>query len=191
MWLHHVKQESSEQFTINWKPFSLAQVNQRVGDGYLVWEEPEENLPSGIWGLRAGFAAQQQGGEPFDKFFISLLLARHVERSDLGDKALLSDLAVKAGLDLARFQKDLNSEDSLREIAESHTEAVEIYGIFGTPTFRFSDGSTVFLKMINPENSDDAVGSFNSLMELMTKGLFVGEMKRPQPPWPRGVFSTK
>ena len=59
--LTRLKQEREDAFTINWKPFSLAQVNQKVGEGYKVWEEPADKLPPGIWGLRAGIAARRQG----------------------------------------------------------------------------------------------------------------------------------
>ena len=166
-------------------------MNQKVGEGYKVWEEPAENLPPGMWGLRASVAARRQGAEPHDRFLFLLLKARHVDRKELGDKEMLCGVAEEAGLDVARFREDLEDPVTLQEVADSHAEAVEQYGVFGTPTFIFSGGGYAFLKMLRPDNPEDAAKAYDTLMDLMESELFVGEVKRPQPPWPRGVFSDR
>ena len=176
-----------DELEVEWKPFSLEQVNQKVGDAYRVWDEPEDQIPPGIWGLRAGIAARRQGREQAGRFLLGLLRARHVDRRDLGDRAVLLEMAQEAGLDVERFVTDLEDREALREIAESHTEAVEKYGVFGTPTFIFAGGSSAFLKMLKPESKEEAARGYATLMELMQGELLVGEMKRPQPPWPKGA----
>ncbi len=177
-----------EPIEINWKPFSLEQVNQKVGPDYKAWSEADEELNGSLWGLRAGIAAGRQGGDAMRRYLPLLLKARHVDRSDLGDHELLKGLAKEADLDVTQFEKDLSDRTTLDEIAESHTQAVEERGVFGTPTFVFEGGGSAFLKMIKPQTPEQASKAFDSLIPLMSSDVFVGEVKRPQPPWPKGVF---
>jgi protein-disulfide isomerase-like protein with CxxC motif len=172
---------------INWKPFSLEQVNQKVGPEYKAWEEADENLNGSLWGLRAGIAAKRQGEDAMRRYLPLLLRARHADRLDLGDHDLLKRLAAEAELDVAQFEKDLNDRTTLDEIGASHTEAVE-KGVFGTPTFVFENGASAFLKIIKPRSPEEAAKAFDSVVAVMEGSLFVGELKRPQPPWPKGVF---
>jgi len=94
----------------------------------------------------------------------------------------------EAELDVARFERDLDDRSTLDDIAESHTKAVEERGVFGTPTFVFENGASAFLKLIKPTSPEEANKAFDALMTIMESNLFVGEVKRPQPPWPKGVF---
>ncbi len=178
-----------EPLEVTWKPFSLAQVNQKTGDpDYRAWAEPDEDLDQSLWGLRAGQAARRQGEDALRAFLPLLLNARHQDRAELNDTAVLQRIAGEAGLDVERFTTDLNDRSTLDEIAESHTHAVEELGVFGTPTFVFEGGGSAFLKLIRPQENEQALSAFNSLLGLMRDEVFVGEVKRPQPPWPKGVF---
>ncbi len=191
MWLDQVRQAETDSFTVHWKPYSLEQVNQKVGEDYHVWDEPTDKLPPGIWSLRAGVAAGRQGEEQLGRFLPLLLKARHVDRMELDDKKMLRSLAEQAGLDVERFQKDMEDPSSLEEVAASHTKAVEEYGVFGTPTFVFPDGASAFLKMLRPDTTAEAAQAFKPLMDIMEGKTFIGEVKRPQPPWPKGVFTHR
>jgi predicted DsbA family dithiol-disulfide isomerase len=166
----------------------LQQANQKIGPDYQAWGETDENLDGSLWGLRAGIAAKRQGEDAMRRYMPLLLKARHEERKDLGDKELLKGLAAKAHLDIDRFAKDLDDRTALEEIAASHKEAVEERGVFGTPTFVFENGASAFLKLIRPKTIEHAEKAFDSLVSVMSSDLFVGEVKRPQPPWPKGVF---
>ena len=185
-----VKQELGDAIDVEWRPFSLEQVNQKVGEEYQVWSEPEEKIPPGIWGLRAGIAARRQGKEQRDRFLLALLRARHVDRRDLGGREVLTEMAQEVGLDMARFIKDLDDRSAVQEIAESHRQAVEEHGVFGTPTFIFPGGGSAFLKMLKPKSTQEAAKSYSTLLELMQNEMLVGEVKRPQPPWPQGGWSS-
>ena len=189
MWLDQLKQVYGDDLQVAWKPFSLSQVNQQEGDGYRVWDEPDEKLPAAVWGLRAGIAAQRQGGEPYERFHVLLLKARHEDRKELGDKEVLRSVAQEAGLDVERFMEDLEDRSALQEIARSHEEAVEKHGVFGTPTFLFANGASAFLKMFKPATREEADSSFKTLVALIRDERFVGEVKRPQPPWPKGALA--
>ena len=173
---------------ITWKPYSLAQTNQKEGPDYKAWDESDDNLDQSLWGLRAGQAARRQGEDALRAYLPLLLRARHEDRVSLDDKSLLCSLAEEAGLDVQQFTSDLEDRSTLNEIAASHKHAVEELGVFGTPTFVFEGGGSAFLKMIKPQTPEQALSAFNSLVGLMRNEVFVGEVKRPQPPWPKGVF---
>jgi len=189
VWLDMVQEarDGIAPIEVTWKPFSLDQINQKVGEGYQVWDEPEENIPDRLWGLRAAVAADLQGPGALNKLLPLLLKARHEDRKNLGDFDVLTEAAVTAGLDKNRFLEDLKDRSSLEAVAKSHTTAVEQLGIFGTPTFVFEDGGTAFVKLIRPDTPDEAEKDFESVMSLVENARYVGEIKRPQPPWPRGI----
>jgi predicted DsbA family dithiol-disulfide isomerase len=139
------------------------------------------------WPNGAGLAAKRQGPEPFDAFRIAILKARHEDKKDLMDPAVVEDAAVKSGIDMGQFKEDLDDPYLLRQIGESHTRAVDEYGAFGVPTYVFPSGNAAFIKMFIPPD-DQAVEVYNTLTKFVGDLKHVGEVKRPQPPWPHGVI---
>ena len=183
MWLSKVKETLGEAVQIDWQPFSLDQVNSKEGPEWKAWDQP-----NALVALRAGEAARRQGPQAFDTFLLALLRARHEDRRNLEDEETVIDAAKVAGLDVARFREDLADKALLEDIAKSHTRAAEELGVFGVPTFEFPNGATTFLKTYRPKD-EEAVEMFDALWKVMSTWKYVGEMKRPQPPWPSGVFS--
>ena len=136
--------------------------------------------------LKAGLAAMRQGQEPYEKFHLALVKARHEERKELTDIAVILDCAKQTGLDLERLQKDMKDPAIIQSIEESHNEGAKKYGVFGVPTFVFPNGQSAFLKMFYPDR-ENSVEVYESLFKLMSSWVNIGEIKRPQPPWPAGV----
>jgi|TARA_Y100000994_G_scaffold249049_1_gene258804 protein-disulfide isomerase-like protein with CxxC motif len=190
VWLNQVKEALGGEIPLQatWRPFSLAQVNQKIGPDYEAWNEDDENLDESLWGLRAGQAARRQGEEYLNEFLPRLLTARHVDRVSLSDKSILKNIAQECGLDINKFSEDLEDRSTLEEIKASHIEATQSLGVFGTPTFILKEGGSAFVKMIKPNTNEEALAAFNSLITLLKSAPFLGEVKRPQPPWPKGVF---
>jgi predicted DsbA family dithiol-disulfide isomerase len=188
VWLAKVRETYGDNLEIEWKPFFLAQVNSKEGPEWKAWEQTKDNASLGLLAMTAGEAARRQGREAFDAFQVALLKARHEDRKDLADRDVILDAARTAGLDMARFREDLEDKSILREMGKSHTEAVEEYGVFGVPTFIFPNGASAFIKAYVPPE-DEAVQMFEDLAGVMGKWKYIGEMKRPQPPWPKGVFT--
>ena len=188
MWLAKVREQSGQDIDVDWQPFSLAQVNNKE-EGVVVWELPGavDGSDPTLLAHKAGLAAKRQGKEAFEAFFMALLKARHEDKVDLNDRDAIEAAAVTSGLDVGRFWEDAADPDLLREIGESHTKAVEEYGAFGVPTFVFDGQNPTFLKMFIPPD-DQAVEIYDTLMKAMSQFAHVGEMKRPQPPWPHGVI---
>ena len=189
VWLAKVEEVTGEAVEIDWQPFALAQVNVDEGAEYNVWEQPAilDGSDKTLLAHQAGLAAKRQGKEAFQSFFITLLKARHEDKVDLNDASVITEAAKSSGLDLARFREDLVDPDLLKQLGESHTKAVEEHGAFGVPTFVFPNGNAAFLKMFIPPD-EQAAEIYETLFKTMSEISHVGELKRPQPPWPEGVI---
>ena len=189
MWLDRVKAEYGDNLDITWRHFSLEQVNSKEGPDWRVWEQPEGYESRSLLSLRAGEAARLQGKQEFERFHLALLTARHGGngRIPLNEIGPLVTVARGSGLDVGRFREDMADRELLKAIGRDHTEAVEKHGIFGTPTFVFDTGNSVYLKTFIPP-PEDSVACFEHFVALMSHRSYLGELKRPQPPWPKGAL---
>ena len=109
MWLSKVEESTGEAVKVDWKPFSLAQVNSDNNDNNVkLWEQPEviNGTDKTFLAHMSGLAAKRQGEEAFQSFFMALLRARHEDKKDLEDPAVMEDAAAAAGLDMARWRED-------------------------------------------------------------------------------------
>ena len=189
MWLESAQEQGGETLDINWRGFLLEQINNKEEPGWKVWEQPDDYECRGLWALRAGEAAKKQGKEAFQKFHIALLRARHEDRVNIGDKDVLMEVASTVGLDLEKLRTDMEDPAIKDQVVTDHLEAVESHGVFGTPTFVFPNGAAAFVKMIKPPEGK-AARTLELLSELMSEQIYIGEVKRPQPPWPKGAFTA-
>ena len=187
MWLAKVREAYGDNLDIDWKPFYLAQINSGDDSDWKAWEQKEDSPTLGLQAFAAAEAAARQGVAQFEAFQLALLRARHEDRKDLSDENVILAAAQTAGLDMARFREDMRDPAIIPETGKSHIEAVEEHGVFGVPTFIFPNGASAFVKAYIPPD-EDAVEMFEDLNDVMSKWKFIGEVKRPQPPWPKGVF---
>lgn len=164
----------------------MEQANSKENLGIDIWDRPPTDVSPRLLALKAGEAIKVQGAEAFSNFHLALLKARHEDRKDLKELDVIIDAAQGVGVDVDRLRADIDDPSLLRAIADSHTEAVQSHGVFGVPTFVFPDGGSAFLKMFYPPR-EESVGIYDSLTNLMCNWVNIGEIKRPQPPWPAGV----
>lgn len=127
-------------------------------------------------------AARNQGDEAFDRFHLALLKAKHEAGKDHGRRATLLAVAKEVGLDLERFERDLDDRSVLPLIGKDYTEGKERYGAFGTPTFVFPDGASCYLKMLPAAPADEALPFFEEFVRTVRSRPYISEIKRPQPP---------
>ncbi len=167
------------KLTINWRYFSLEQVNSQQGQQWKIWEQPEEYASRGLPAFRAAEAARRQGKAAFNRFHFALLGVKHRESRDIADRNTLIEVAESVGLEMTRFQKDLTDRRLLTRLAENHTFAVERLGVFGTPTLVFNRKQAIFLKMAAPPPSEDCLRIFTELSHLATQRQYIQEIKRP------------
>ena len=167
-----------QKVSINWKYFSLEQVNSRQGSQWKLWEQ-SENYPSrGLRAFWAAEAARRQGETAFDSFHVALLRARHEQHRDIAAMDTLIEVAESVGLRMTQFQENLGDRQLLAKLAEDHTFAVESLGIFGTPTLVFPERQAIFLKMSSPP-LDECLAVFTELRRLVERRRYIQEIKRP------------
>ena len=185
IWLARVKEELGDELEINWRSFALEQVNSKEGDDWKAWEQGPDYVSRGLWPLRGGIAARAQGTDAHNDYMEKILHAKHVEREDVRTREAVIDVASSANLDLEKFIEVLDDPASLEQIGVDHEDALT-RGVFGTPTFVFEDGSSAFLKMFTPPE-DESMSAFRDFMGIASSRKYFGELKRPQPPWPRNA----
>ncbi len=183
LWLRMVDTALKERFRLNWRCYLLEQINSST-PGWKALEQDSGYTSRGIWPHRGGLAARIQGKEEHWKYAEAIFELKHVRREDVRSRESILGIGKIAGLDMDRFTNDLDSPTRLEEINTQHTEA-ENMGIFGTPTFVLEDGSAAFLKTFTPPE-EEALEMFEAMLSLISRPRF-GELKRPQPPWPKGV----
>ena len=170
------------ELTIDWKYFSLEQVNSQQGPEWNIWEQPEDYPSRGLRAFQAAEAARRQGETLFVSFHIALLKARHEQRRDIADINTLNEVAESVNLKMAQFKEDSGDRRLLAKLAQDHTFAVETVGIFGTPTLVFPERQAIFLKMAPPPSPEDCLSVFTEVRNLAEQRQNIREVKRPQRP---------
>ena len=177
--LQNVLDSGKRPLEVRWRYFSLAQVNSK-DDGWTVWEAPDSEFVKGRLAFKAAEAARRQ--DRFEDFHLPLLHARHRDRLDIDDVAVVERVAVEAGLDLDRFRKDLADPEIVYAIAGDHVPAVKEHGIFGTPTFLFPSGAAAYVRLSEAPEGADAVRIFDRIMSVAGDEPRILEIKRPTKP---------
>ncbi len=180
VWLQRVKESYGARLNIRWYSFPLEQVNNVQGPDWKLWEQPDDYKSRGLWALRAGKAAELQGAEAFQRFHLALLRAHHEDKRDIGDRAVLEEIAVDVGLDVERFRRDLADRGLLTKIAEEYTRGAEQHGVWGTPTLVFNGKGAAYLKMRPAAPPEDSVRVFEELYDLISSRAYIIEVKRPR-----------
>ena len=175
-----MKEEIGPRLVINWRYFSLEQVNSQQTPDWKIWEQPEDYASRGLPAFRAAEAARCQGEAAFERFHFALLRARHEQRRDIADTSTLVEVAGGVGLEMTRFQNDLTDQKLLTRLAEDHAFAVENLGVFGTPTLVFAESQAVFLKMSAAPPLEESLSVFTEIHHLAEHRQYVQEIKRPK-----------
>ncbi|MEE8419159.1 MAG: DsbA family protein [Dehalococcoidales bacterium] len=170
-----------DKLAINWCYFSLEQVNSDQGPKWKVWEQGPDYTSRGMNAFRAAEAARRQSEDGFAAFHYAMIMARHEDKEDISDISILTRIAGSVGLDTERFGKDFSDSNILDRLAKDHTNAVETYGVFGTPTFVFPGDQAAFLKM-RPPAPEESLAVFNEVRTVAEGRGNILEIKRPRKP---------
>ncbi len=182
IWLQTVQVNMGSKLNINWKYFSLEQVNSEQGPNWKIWEQPVTYSSRGLRAFWAAEAARLQGEQAFDSFHLALLRAKHEQNRDIADIATLIEMAEGVDLELTQFQNDITNRKLLARLAGDHTFASDTLGIFGTPTFVFPEEQAVFLKLSQPPVLRESLSVFAELQHLAERRTYIQEIKRPRRP---------
>lgn len=174
-WMRNLKEQLGDNIQINWKFFSLEQVNSTHGEEWKVWDQPNTHLTKGFIGFRGAIAARRQSEEAFDKFHYAWFEARH------GDKRRASahDVAQAIGLDMIQFERDFNDPALFQELAADHEEGVREYGVFGTPTFVFPNGEAAYFQIRAIPTRAETLPYWDEFKQIVADRPTFQEIKRP------------
>ena len=177
--MQRVQEEIKDKLDVNWKYFSLEQINSQRGLRWKIWEQPEDYQSRGLRAFWAAEAARKQGENVFHSFHIALLKVKHEQQRDIADVNTLIEVANNTGLEMEQFRTDLSNRGLLTKLAEDHTFAVEELNIFGTPTLVFPEKQAIFLKMSPPPLPDECLPIFSELFNIAFNKRIIHEIKRP------------
>ncbi|HVC75585.1 MAG TPA: DsbA family protein [Candidatus Micrarchaeaceae archaeon] len=178
--LQNVKDSGKRPLDIRWRYFSLMQANAKV-EGFTIWDAADSEA-RGRLAFKAAEAARRQ--EAFDALHMALLRARHEQRADIDDVAVVEQLAEDSGLDLDRFRQDMADPQIVSALERDHRAAVADYGVFGTPTLVFGTGAAAYIRLSEPPAEADSVAIFDRLISIAAEEPRIIEIKRPVKPAP-------
>lgn len=175
LWLAEV--EKAGRIHVSWKFFSLSQNHQaREGQtGAPVWET--NRGAAGLPAFLAATAARPQGDQAFNRFREGLQRARHEDHRPVDAVGTHRQVAERAGMDVARWEKDLASAD-FATLAREHAEAVH-KGVFGVPTLIWPEGRSYYIKITELVPSERAVALYDAI-ETVQRFAEVVEIKTPE-----------
>jgi predicted DsbA family dithiol-disulfide isomerase len=163
-----------------WRYFSLTQANAESDgrpEGWTAWDAAPEEEVRGRLAFAAAEAAARQGR--FEEMHRALLTARHEQEGDLENAGTIREIAAAAGLDLARFERDLADPAILEALRRDHTEGVERYRVFGTPTFVAADGSAAYVRLREVPEGAEAERAITLIEDILASRSYLAEVKRP------------
>lgn len=170
----------------DWRPFSVVQAGRRSGDTWQVWnmaiDDDDAHGTNGLQPFLAACAARRQDPAVFERFHLGLLRARHLEGAPMTRSTSLR-VAEAAGLQLARFERDLDDPELRTSLAQEHYRAA-CRDVADTPTFAFPDGRLVYLRVRDlPANVAEAVRLFEACRDLFDGFPYLETLARPRPRW--------
>ena len=167
---------------MEWRYFSLEQINQRAGEGVDVWSRPEGYESTGLEAFAGSEAARRQGRpDAWQRLHYALLETRHTGKKEQLTREVVERLAGDAGLDLDRFRADRDESSILDGLIEQHQAAVA-EGVFGTPTLVFDNGLSGFLKMMPAPTGEAAMRVWERVSAVLSDEPTIAEIKRPRKP---------
>ena len=178
--LQKAKEVEGDDLDIEWRYLSLEQINQKQGDDWKIWEQPEAFPMRGRYAFKGAEAARKQGNDAFERYHLNLLTARHVDGKEITDKETIFQAARDAGLDMEQFERDFDAA-TLDRVAQDHEEGVDSYGVFGTPTLVFEGGKSGYVKLRPLPPDEELAATWRQIKDMIVGRPELGEIKRPKP----------
>ena len=169
LWINQVSElMGSDVMAVRWRYFSLEQ-SHRPNEEWNIWEQTP-GATQGLWPFLAGNAALQVGGEAaLGKFYLALGKLRHEDGLPIWERQYIDQAWQEAGLEQTALDPIFNGSDrsGYEKIKLDHTEAVERYGAFGSPTLVFEESRPFFFKLNpRPTEIDEALELFQHIQRL-------------------------
>jgi predicted DsbA family dithiol-disulfide isomerase len=175
-WLRNVEATGRLGFEIEWRTFSLEQINlPEDGDVEALWATADERR--GLLPAAAAKWAEAQGLDVFESVQRAFFDARHVDRKKIGQPEVTAEVLSSVGLDGDAVLAELREGKWLAAARADHEEGAEL-GVFGVPTLVFPDAMPFFVRLMEIPDGDRAVEVFGKV-RAMAEDPAIHEIKGP------------
>lgn len=156
---------------VEFVPFSLAQTKVEEGEP-AVWERaPGTEGTRGVLAHQWSLAVREVAPERWARFHVAVYQARFQNAADLEDPEVLASVARDIGIDPETIAGVVAGGEPMAALAETHTELVKRWSVFGVPTF-IGGSEAVFVRFM--ERSREDVERVVSMLDWVN----VNEFKR-------------
>ena len=163
---------------ITWIPFSLALNNSRKENSNVNFKQNKANWNAFVFFEWVQLKYPDKTFEVIQEIF----KARHQLGNDHNSLTTLEKVALSCGLERIVIKDILKDKELYDSVEKKHFNGVKL-GVFGVPTLVYDNNNIVFIKMLLPDDKD-VKNILYTLETLIEKQTIIGEIKRPQPPWP-------
>ena len=159
-WIRNVRAQNG--LIINWKFFSLEEVNLREGK-----KHPWERDWSYGWSMmRIGAILRRQSMENLDKWYERSGRALHEEGKRPHDPDVARHLLEEIGMDPNIVDESLNDESTHDEIKDDHQRVIDAGG-YGVPTLFFGDHPLYGPVLIDPPEEERAMRLWDTVVSWL------------------------
>mgnify|MGYP003311534128 FL=1 len=159
-WIRNVRAQNG--LIINWKFFSLEEVNLREGK-----KHPWERDWSYGWSMmRIGAILRRQSMENLDKWYERSGRALHEEGKRPHDPDVARHLLEEIGMDPNIVDESLNDESTHDEIKDDHQRVIDAGG-YGVPTLFFGDHPLYGPVLIDPPAGERAMRLWDTVVSWL------------------------
>tara|TARA_B100001996_G_scaffold339106_1_gene291910 strand:- start:311 stop:1015 length:705 start_codon:yes stop_codon:yes gene_type:complete len=159
-WIRNVRAQNG--LTINWKFFSLEEVNLREGK-----KHPWERDWSYGWSMmRIGAILRRQSMDNLDKWYERSGRALHEEGKRPHDPDVARHLLEEIGMDPNIVDESLLDESTHEEIKVDHQRVIDAGG-YGVPTLFFGDHPLYGPVLIDPPEGERAIRLWDTVVSWL------------------------
>ena len=159
-WIRNVRAQNG--LTINWKFFSLEEVNLREGK-----KHPWERDWSYGWSMmRIGAILRRQSMNNLDKWYERSGRALHEEGKRPHDPNVARHLLEEIGMDPNIVDESLLDESTHEEIKDDHQRVIDAGG-YGVPTLFFGDHPLYGPVLIDPPEGERAMRLWDTVVSWL------------------------
>ena len=159
-WIRNVRAQNG--LTINWKFFSLEEVNLREGK-----KHPWERDWSYGWSMmRIGAILRRQSMDSLDKWYERSGRALHEEGKRPHDPDVARHLLEEIGMDPNIVDESLLDESTHDEIKDDHQRVIDAGG-YGVPTLFFGDHPLYGPVLIDPPEGEKAMRLWETVVSWL------------------------
>jgi DSBA-like thioredoxin domain len=160
---------------ITFVPFFLNETHVPEG-GVPSWEDPA-HFPD-LLSLEAGVVVRDRFPDRFLSVHRSLFNARHDDRSDLRDRAVVHHALARADADADAVLAEVDAGWPKATVRKEHLQVVDTHAVFGVPTFIVGEQAAFVRLMNRPAETDtDPRSAINRALELLVDHPELNELK--------------